>query len=354
MKKLPTSILAAGCLLAVIILGGAGWYFWPHHTPALPVGLIVTRGSITGHEIKVAAKIAGRISAVYAREGSTVKNGHILAMLEPEQDKNPAGGKRSETTTAGRLAGPNQAGYPASASPEQISAAQAGLDKARDQLNQALSRAAATEKEYEKFKELFQQGIISSKELGKIKIKYDSAQAEADGAQQAVEAAAANLAAVQNSGVSGVKQPGQLNIGQPEIAGADQDLVVSAPADGQITFCGAEQGAIIDPSQVLFVMVDLHKLYIELPLPAAQLGQVHPGDEAQIYVDVFPDKIFSGQVVQINNQDAGSDSSRDNQPDRPVPGVEIAVENADGILQPGMAADVVIRWQNDVPWPKLR
>lgn len=35
-------------------------------------------------------------------------------------------------------------------------------------------------------------------------------------------------------------------------------------------------------------------------------------------------------------------------------GVEVSVDNPDGVLKPGMPADVVIKWKDEAPWIKPR
>src|SRR5262245_31383384 len=54
--------LARWLLLAVVIMGGVGAYFWTHlSSKPLPAGIVSSNGRLEATEIDISAKLAGRI-----------------------------------------------------------------------------------------------------------------------------------------------------------------------------------------------------------------------------------------------------------------------------------------------------
>ncbi|MCL4236459.1 MAG: biotin/lipoyl-binding protein, partial [Deltaproteobacteria bacterium] len=87
-------------LLVVVVVGliaGTGWYFWTGDAPEVPVATVLATGgapgangsgiSANGYVVartraSVSAKIMGRLTRLDVAEGSLVKKGEILAMIE--------------------------------------------------------------------------------------------------------------------------------------------------------------------------------------------------------------------------------------------------------------------------------
>ncbi len=116
---------------------------------------------------------------------------------------------------------------------------------------------------------------------------------------------------------------------------AMEDAAVRAPFGAIVARRMANPGEKVGIDSPLFTLVDLAKMEIEAPAPAAEVPAVKPGQAASFRVDGFGDRAFTGRVERINpTADAGSRSIT----------LYISVENQDGALKGGMFAkgDIVV------------
>ena len=73
-------------ILAAILLGGAGYYYWQHlNSNTLPPGFARGNGRIEAVEIDIATKTPGRIREILVNEGDFVAAGQVLARMDTEQ-----------------------------------------------------------------------------------------------------------------------------------------------------------------------------------------------------------------------------------------------------------------------------
>jgi membrane fusion protein (multidrug efflux system) len=73
---------------------------------------------------------------------------------------------------------------------------------------------------------------------------------------------------------------------------------IRAPEDGLITRKTVEVGQVVQPGQGLLMIVPLHKVWITANFKETQLSEVHPGQKAEIEVDMY-DKKIAGIVDSI-------------------------------------------------------
>lgn len=101
-------------------------------------------------------------------------------------------------------------------------------------------------------------------------------------------------------------------------------------------------GGHVSKDTPIALVVDMEKVKIELDIPERYLAKVFLGQQAEINVDAFPDKNFSGTVDKI--------SPLVNTSTRAFM-VKITVDNPEHFLRPGMFARVslVIDEHRDVP-----
>ena len=70
-----------GLLLIAAALGG-GYRWWSNRPAALPAGITMSNGRLEATEVDVAARTAGRVKEVLAREGDVVAEGQLLARMD--------------------------------------------------------------------------------------------------------------------------------------------------------------------------------------------------------------------------------------------------------------------------------
>ena len=108
-----------------------------------------------------------------------------------------------------------------------------------------------------------------------------------------------------------------------------EDAAVRAPFAGIVARRMANTGEKVNVDSPLFSLVDLGRMEIEAPAPAAEVPAIRVGQPATFRVDGFGERAFEGRVERINPvADPGSRAIT----------LYISVANRDGTLKGGMFA----------------
>ena len=120
------------------------------------------------------------------------------------------------------------------------------------------------------------------------------------------------------------------------------DTVVRAPSTGTIISKTVEQGQIIASATrevtggtTLLKMADLTRVQVRALVDETDLGKVRSGQRVTVQVDAFPERTFHGSILKVEPQ------AVDQQSITFFP-VLIHIDNEDGVLRPGMNANVDI------------
>jgi len=118
-------------------------------------------------------------------------------------------------------------------------------------------------------------------------------------------------------------------------------LALRSPIDGLITSQMIEVGETALPGVPLMTIADLSKVDLIIYVPTDQIGHVHLGQEAEVTVDSFPDRVFVGHVSYIAPEAEFTPRNVQTQEERvqTVFAVRITLPNPDQALKPGMPAD---------------
>ncbi|MCX6029433.1 MAG: efflux RND transporter periplasmic adaptor subunit [Chloroflexi bacterium] len=184
-------------------------------------------------------------------------------------------------------------------------------------------------------------------------VALDAAVHKAEGqalqASTSVTVALASLAQVQASAQPEAVALAQNKVAQAEAAVALLDatlgkLWLSSPVTGTVASRMIHVGEVAQPGMALLTLVDLSQVKLAIYVPASQIGQVKLGQTAQVTVDAYPGRQFAGRVTHIADQAEFTPKNIQTQEERvkTVFRVEIALENPDAALKPGMPADAVL------------
>ncbi|HTF71727.1 MAG TPA: efflux RND transporter periplasmic adaptor subunit, partial [Edaphobacter sp.] len=112
------------------------------------------------------------------------------------------------------------------------------------------------------------------------------------------------------------------------------ELTINSPVTGYITERNALPNMYAEPSTKLYTVADLSRVWVYAQVFQNDVGRVKPGDTAQITVDSYPGRIFSGQIEEILPQvDMATRTVR----------VRLAMENPGLKLKPGMFVNVDVK-----------
>ncbi len=106
-----------------------------------------------------------------------------------------------------------------------------------------------------------------------------------------------------------------------------------APWPGTVAGRRVEVGDYAVPGQPLVELVDVARLKVRAPAPAADVPYLRRGLDAEVRLDVFPGEVFRGRVTCLAAELDPSARTLD---------VEVEIANPDGRLRPGMYARLEI------------
>jgi multidrug resistance efflux pump len=186
--------------------------------------------------------------------------------------------------------------------------------------------------------------------IRKNPVALDAAIHRAEGqiaqAQAAVKVAEAGLAQVRAPAQAEAVAVAQAKVAQAEAALAGIDatlakLVVRSPAAGTVTSQAIHAGEIAQAGMPLFTVIGLDSAKLIIYVPTSQIGEVKLGQAAEVSVDAYAGRTFAGKVTRIADRAEFTPKNVQTQEERAktVFAVEIALDNAERLLKPGMPGD---------------
>lgn len=172
-------------------------------------------------------------------------------------------------------------------------------------------------------------------------IAVDKAQVAYDDAMQSLERNAAlvkakTVAASQAQAVELAAKVAELNLRTAKQDLEDRSIV--APIAGVVGIIDVTAGSEVTTQTVIARIEDASVLRVDFYLPERLSGQVKVGDAVQMVAVARPQEALTAKVAALDNQvDAASGSFR----------VQADLDNAAGILRPGMALTVSLQMPGD-------
>ena len=225
-------------------------------------------------KVEVGTQVSGIIDKIYVDYNSEVRKGQVIAELD-------------KTNLLSELA-----------------SSQSNLSNAQAELTYQKAN-------YERFKTLYEKGLVSANDYENAKLSYEKAVQTVKVQQQSVQKA-------------------QTNLGYATIL---------APIDGVVLSKEVEEGQTVASAMTtptLFIIAqDLTNMRVIADIDEADIGGVVEGQRVSFTVDAFPDDKFEGAVTQVRQQ-ATTESN--------VVTYEVVISapNNDLKLKPGLTANVTI------------
>ena len=105
-------------------------------------------------------------------------------------------------------------------------------------------------------------------------------------------------------------------------------LLVTSPIPGKLVESHVSRGQTVEPSDTLFRVADLERLWIELAVFERELGHITPGDAVEISPQTNLSVVVQGSVAHVG--DIIDRETRSGE-------VRVVVANVDGSLRPGQS-----------------
>ena len=343
----------------------------------------VFAGTIETREIRVGSKVGGRVEAVLVEEGQEVTTGQSLvrfdiAELQAQKAQAEARIEQQQARLERLLRG---------ARPEEKAQAKAATETARaslesvknwprpEEIEQARASVAAAEADlnnsvvaFQRTEKLRASGDISQQEFDSAKFRLDNVRARRDAEKkrldlllngsrkediraaeekfrQAQEAERLVLAGPRTEEIADARAQlaeAQARLEQIKVQLEEGDVKSSAAATVEVL--SVRPGDLLTPNQTVARLLEKDQIYVRVFIPEPQLGMVKVGQKAKIKVDSFGDRLFDGAIEQINSQGEFTPRNIQSRDERnhQVFGVKVRIDNREGKLKPGMAADVTL------------
>ncbi len=235
----------------------------------------------------VKSPVSGRVLTLKVREGAVVREGDVLAEIEPDV---------------------NQA--------QSLSDVQASVKDAELRLQDA-------ERDFTLQKTLFEQGLIGRDPFRASEIRRDQA-------AETLRASQMRYQIVEDRGIP--------------ISGnaASQKARVTSPMAGVVIKKGVEPGETVtsgvssfNAGTIIFTVADLNSLIIRVNLNEVDIAKVHVGQPVRITLDAYPQKVFTGKVSFVSPSAELIEKIK-------VFKVEIGLDELGDSFRTGMSANVEI------------
>lgn len=279
-KALVIAAVAAIAALAVWLLsGGKKEEKITFDTAAVAPENIMNSITATGTiepvtSVTVGTQVSGIVSKLFVDYNSVVKKGQVIAELDKTNLMS------------------------------QLNTAKTQLATAQSQLNYQTAN-------YNRYKTLFEKGLVAADDFDNAKLSYTQAKEQVVSAKEEVQRA-------------------QTNLGY---------ATITSPIDGVVLSKSVEEGQTVAASfstpELFTIAQDLTNMQVVADVDEADIGDVKEGERVTFTVDAYPDDTFEGEVKQVRQEATTTNNVVTYE-------VVISAPNADLKLKPGLTANVTI------------
>lgn len=227
-------------------------------------------------EVQISSSINGVVQQLMVKEGQEVKKGELLLQIDPSEFR------------------------------AQVRRAQAGLEVAQANLEQARSQ-------WKRAEQLYKSNLISEQEYESARTNHLLSQAQLKESRASLEQTQEQL----------------------------QKTRITSPLEGTVIQVNIElgenviTGTLDNPGTKLMIVADLSRMEVESQIDEADIAKVDMGQRAIVEVEAIPEKRFNGSVQEVGYaaEDQGIEQ------DATVNyNISILIEDSISELKPGMTA----------------
>jgi HlyD family secretion protein len=319
---------AAGAALAAGLAAAAWWVHDrarepepSYRTARLERGALQAAVSATGtvapvRQVQVGSQVSGQIQELLVDFNSEVRQGQLIARLDPETFEYRVRQGRADVEAARAS----------------VLTAQANAQSALAQVARAQVELAEAQRDERRKRDLLAQNFISPAEL-------DAALAKTQLAAEALRVAQAQLevarAQVQSAQAIVRQRDAQLAQARVDL----ERTQIRSPVDGIVIKRSVEVGQTVAASlqaPELFVIArNLSDMQVEAAIDEADISRVRDGQPVSFTIDAFPGRNFDGSVRQVRKAAVSAQNVVSYT-------VVVGFSNPGSLLLPGMTANVRI------------
>jgi HlyD family secretion protein len=266
--------------------------------------------------VLVGSQVSGTIKALYADFNSQVREGQVIAQIDPAIFQAQVDQAKANVLT-------NQAN---------LLNAQSNLVNAKANLVKAEVAVVDAKRTVDRNLPLVEKKVIAQATMDTAQTNYDTAVAQRDVAKAQVESATSQ---VESSKAQVEQAKAALKMAETNL----RYTTIRSPVNGTVISRNVDVGQTVAASlqaPTLFTIAkDLTQMQVDTNVSEADVGRITVGQDATFTVDAYPERIFRGKVSEIRNAPIIVQNVV-------TYDVVILVENKDLKLKPGMTANVSV------------
>src|SRR5271163_311382 len=280
-SQLVRRVLLVVVIIAIAIAAVPAFHYYNY----LESHVTTDDAYVDGTVALVSSRIAGSVTNVYVEDNWTVKEGQLLLTLDPSDNEVRVEQAQAQLDRAKQSVDELYAG---------VDAARSGVTLVESQLKQAKI-------DYDRYKSLKQQGVVSAEQYDQADTGLRIAKADEALAEHQLTQAQAALGS-ENTDHSRYDRP-VVRQAEAALEAAKLDLgytKITAPFTGVVTHKTAHVGNRVQVGEPLLAIVPLRKLYVTANFKETQLTDVRVGQKAEIVADIYPGYTYQGHVDSIS------------------------------------------------------
>jgi HlyD family secretion protein len=311
-------------------------------------------GVIDGNEVIVSPQITGRIVTLTVDEGSEVKQGDLIAQLDPKELEASLDAAKANVATLESSVREAEHSYSWTNDQTGASIEQAGatVTASDAQLEQAKAQLWRDQADLDRIQKLFDKGEISAQDRDHAEAAVRMSQANLQALTQSVKAqqAALGVAQANRKQIDVRKSALATTIAQLEQARANEAATsaqlgytrIYAPISGIVSVRVAKQGEVVAQGSPIVVVVDIDHLWVHADVEETYIDQIPMGQKMRVQLpsgDIIEGQVFfKGVEGDFATQRDVSRTKRDIK----TFAIKIAVPNPGRRLFTGMTATALL------------
>lgn len=337
-------------MLGIILTISSLYYFF-----STPGGKdLVLVGTVDANQIVISPQIGGRMARLLVDEGTPVKQGDLIALLDPaELEAQERGAAATIASLRSRVTETQYTQQSTKGSTtSDVANAQARLQSARAQLAQAEATLTRVESDSRRTIGLAQAGVASEMEKVQAETNLRAQQASVQALKDQVTATQADLdAAIARTNQAGAAQStvastrAQLANAEAQSKEAEVRLgytKIYAPVTGTVLVRAAREGEVLTAGQAIVTVVDLSDTWVRAAIPETDTDHIGLGDLLRVRLPggtVTQGKVFykAAEADFATQRDVG----RRKRDIRTIV-LKVRLNNPKGAYVPGMTAEVLV------------
>jgi HlyD family secretion protein len=329
MDKRKKKYLIAIVIIIIILAGGFLFYWLTSQNGSNQkfrfakvergeVNLVVTATGTINPVINVlvGSQVSGTIKALYADFNSQVKEGQVIAQIDPAIFEAQVEQGRANVLSA-------QAN---------LLNTKANLENAKANLVKAEIAVVDAKRTLERNLPLVEKKIIAQATMDTAQTNYDTSVAQKEVAKAQVESATSQVESskAQVEQAKATLKVAEINLRHTTIRSPVNGTVISRNVD-----VGQTVAASLQAPTLFSIAKDLTQMQVDTNVSEADVGRITVGQDSTFTVDAYPERIFRGKVSEIRNAPIIVQNVV-------TYDVVVLVDNKDLKLKPGMTANVSI------------